>query len=127
MISIDWGTKVINVPKSDTVLVSIGPPELREFDVDAFRLNLKALEASAEGMPFLDTHTHNTEVVLSGITYARFFILINGYTVTFENGQYQVRLFGANHNIADFTNPNSVGILTQNSAGLISTQSGKIN
>ena len=117
-VSIDWSTKVITVPKADTTLVDAGPPEIRSYDVDAFRLELKGLEAGEEGMPFDDTHQHFTERTLSGFTYARIFEVINGYTVEFEDGQYVVTLSGANHNIADVRVANQVSIVTQNSAGL---------
>jgi hypothetical protein len=114
-ISVNWVTKVITVPQADLTLISGTKYSL---DVDAFRLELKSLESSEEGMPFDDTHQHNTEVVLSGVTYARFFILINGYTVEFEDGQYTVISSGANHNISDFLVENQVALVTQNSAGL---------
>ena len=117
-ISIDWTTRVITVPKADTTLVDSGPPEVRSLDVDAFRLALKDLEDSEEGMCFPDTHNHNTEVVLGGTTYARIVEIINGYTITFENGSYIVRLVGANNNILDVANLNNVQIASQNSAGL---------
>lgn len=118
-ISVNWATKVITIPKADTTLVDAGPPEIRSYDVNTFRLDLKALEASEEGMPFVDTHLHKPEVTLSGVTYARFVEIINGYTVTFEDGQYVVQLSGANHNLADVKNANQVSIVVQNSAGLI--------
>lgn len=115
-VSVNWLTKVINVPQAD--LTPLGGTKY-EYDVDEFRLALKALEAGAEGMPFLDTHEHTTEKVLSGVTYARFVEIINGYTVEFEDGQYEVQLFGANHNIADVKVQNQVSIIVQNSAGLV--------
>jgi len=119
-ISVDWGTSVITVPKADTTLVDAGPPEIRKYDVNTLRLALKDLEDDPAGMPYLKTHTHNTEVTLSGITFARIFNIIAPYTVTFEDGQYTINLFGANHNVLDVTNANQVNITTQNSAGLIS-------
>jgi len=118
-ISIDWGTSVITVPKADTTLVSAGPPETRKYDVNTFRLALKDLEDDPAGMPYLKTHTHNTEATLSGIVFARVVEIIAPYTVTFEDGQYTVRLFGCNHNVLDVTNPNMVNVTTQNSAGLV--------
>lgn len=123
-VSVDWGTKVITVPKADTTLVSLGPPEVRSYSVDTFRLALKGLEDDADGMAFPDTHTHNTEITISGVVYARLVEIINGYTVTFEDGQYQVQLSGANHNLADVINANQVGILVQNSAGLQTVTTG---
>jgi len=115
-VSVDWGTKVISIPQS--YLTPKGG-SVYEMDVDTFRLDLKSLETSEEGMIFPDTHKHNTEVVLGGITYARFIEIINGYTVTFEDGQYIVNLVGANNNILDVANLNQVSIRPSNSAGLI--------
>lgn len=70
-----------------------------------------------------DTHRHNTAVTIAGITYARFIEIINGYSITFENGQYSVRLAGSNNNFFDVANgilnQNSVQIIPGNSAGLI--------
>lgn len=117
-ISIDWGTKVIYIPKADMALVQSSPYEIRELDLDAFRLVLKDLEDNDEGMTFPDTHRHNTTVTLAGITLARVVELINGYTVTFEDGQYAVNAVGANCNLADVLNLNQVSLRTFNSAGL---------
>ena len=120
-ISIDWGTKVISIPKADMTLVQSYPPvEIRELDIDAFRLALKDLEDGEEGMAFPNTHNHNTEVSVGGITLARVVEIINGYTITFEDGQYAVNLIGANSNIIDVLNPNQVSVRSSNSAGLIS-------
>lgn len=124
-ISVDWGTKVIFVPKADTTLINIGPPEIRQLDVDTFRLALKALEDDEEGMAFPDTHQHNAEVVISGITYARFIEFINGYTITFEAGTYGVDLTGANNNIMDVLNMNETQVRSNNSAGLVVAISGE--
>lgn len=119
-ISVDWGTKVITVPKSYTTLIQSTPSEIRELPLNQFRLDLKALEASAPGMPHLVTHRHNTEVLLGGIVYARTIEIINGYTITFEDGQYAVNLTGANSNVGDVVNVNQVSVRSQNAAGLIS-------
>jgi hypothetical protein len=123
MITIDWGTKVINVPQSFLTPIS---GVLYELDVNAFRLALKDLEDSAEGMPYPDTHRHNTELVLSGTTYARSVEIINGYTVAFEDvgSHYTVRCVGANHNIADVLLYNDVNLIIGNSAGLQIVTSG---
>jgi hypothetical protein len=117
-ITIDWATKVINVPKVDTTLVSSSPFEIRELNIDTFRLALKDLEDDPEGMPFLTTHLHNTTVTVGGVTLARVVEIINGYTITFEDGNYAVNLVGANSNIADVVNLNSVQVRAANSAGL---------
>jgi len=119
-ISIDWGTKVISVPQSYLTNIT---GTLYELDTDQFRLDLKALEDDEAGMPFPDTHRHNTEVTIAGITYARFIEIINGYSITFENGSYSVRLAGSNNNFFDvengILNQNTVQVIAQNSAGLI--------
>ena len=115
-ISIDWSTRVIYVPK--TFLTSLGGA-LYELDINAFREALKDIEDNVDGIVNPDTHKHNTSVLLDGVTYARIIEIINGYTVTFEDGQYAVNLVGANSNIATVTNINQVSIRTSNSAGLI--------
>jgi hypothetical protein len=122
-LSINWSTKVITVPQAD--LTSLGGG-LYELDVDAFRLALKDIEDGEEGMAFPDTHRHNTAVTLSGVTYARTFEIINGYTVTFQDvgTPYTVVCVGANHNVADVKNVNQVSLIIGNSAGLIQVASG---
>lgn len=121
-VSINWATKVITVPRAELAFVSAG---LYQLDVDAFRLALKDVEDSADGMAYPDTHRHNTQVVLSGVTYSRTFEIINGYTVLFEDvGPYTVRCVGANHNIADVKVVNQVSLLVGNSSGLITVATG---
>lgn len=120
-ISINWSTKIITIPQSYLTLVS---GSVYELDTDQFRLDLKSLEDDEVGIPHLDTHRHNTEVVLGGVTYSRFIEIINGYTITFEDGMYAVNLVGSNNNIADVANVNQVSIRSQNSAGLITVSSG---
>jgi len=119
-ITIDWLTKVINVPKSDLTLIQASPTEIRELNINEFRLELKAIEATYYGMPNLKTHDHNTEVSLGGIVYARVVEILAPYTITFEDGQYAVNLVGANSNIGDRINVNQVSVRSANSAGLIS-------
>jgi len=116
-ISINWVTKEIFIPKLDTQLVQSVPQEIRQLDIDTFRLELKDIE-DGEGMPFATTHNHNTTITVGGVTLARVIEIINGYTITFEDGQYAVNLVGANSNIADVTNVNQVSVRSSNSAGL---------
>lgn len=122
-ITINWATLVIFVPQADLSFIG---GSVWGMDVDAFRLTLKNIEAAREGMAFLDTHRHNTEVVLSGITFARTFEIINGYTVEFEDGNYSVSASGANHNIADVKVVNQVSLIVNNSAGLIQANIDKV-
>ncbi|MCK5017710.1 MAG: hypothetical protein KAS32_11665 [Candidatus Peribacteraceae bacterium] len=117
-ITINWGTKVITVPKADMTLVQSTPVEIYELDLDAFRLVLKDIEDSEEGMVFPDIHNHNTEVTIGSITLARVVEILNGYTITFEDGQYAVDLVGANSNVMDVINANQVSVRANNSAGL---------
>lgn len=121
-ISVNWGTLVINVPKLDMPVIQASPFEIRQLDVNGFRLELKALESSAEGVTSLRTHNHVTETTLAGISYARSVEIINGYTVEFEDGQYGVSLIGANNNILDVKVGNQVSVLGNNSAGLINSE-----
>lgn len=120
-ISVNWPSKIINIPQS--YLTNLGGG-VYELDTDELRLDLKDLEDSEQGMPFLDTHQHNAPVTLAGATYAQVLEIINGYTITFEDGQYAVSLVGSNNNISEVTNVNQVSIRSNNSAGLIQVTSG---
>jgi len=119
--SLDWPNKIIHVPRADMTLVQSVPTEIRELNLNAFRLDLKDLEDDQEGMAWIDTHSHNTEVTIGGLTLARVIEIINGYTVTFEDGQYAVNLIGANSNVGDVVNVNQVSVRSQNSAGMTSS------
>jgi len=94
-------------------------PEVRELNVNAFRLDLKDLEDDESGIYLPKTHNHNTEVTLAGLTYARTVEIISPYTVEFEDGQYTVNCIGANHNISDVKVANQVSLIVNNAAGLI--------
>ena len=118
-VNIDWANKIINVPKDAMVLIQSVPKEIYELDVDVFRKTLNDLQDDEEGMPFDTTHQHNTTVTIGGVILARVVELINGYTVTFEDGQYRVVTTNANHNLAETTNVNQVSVSTTNSAGLV--------
>jgi hypothetical protein len=115
-ITITWATKVINIPQADLIFVS---GSLYRLDLNAFRLILKDLEASVFGIAELDTHSHNPPVTIAGTVLARVVEIINGYTITFEDGQYAVELIGANSNVAGVVNINQVATRSFNTAGLI--------
>jgi hypothetical protein len=119
-ITVNWTTRIIYVPKGDLTNIS---PGIYRLNINDFRLALKDIE-DGEGMPFLDTHRHNTTVTIGSLTLARVVEIINGYTVTFEDGQYAVELVGANSNIDTVTNVNQVSIRPSNSAGLVQVSSG---
>ncbi len=118
-ISIDWGTKVIFVPKDDMALVQTVPFEIRSLDINEFRLALRELEYSEDGMLYEPTHNHNTPVSIGGTSLARVIEIINGYTIVFENGSYVAQVINGNSNIGDVVNLNTVSVRTSNSAGLI--------
>jgi len=70
-ITIHWASGIIQVPRTDMLLVQSTPFEVRELDINDFRLELKELEAAASGMAFLRTHRHNTSVEIGGVILAR--------------------------------------------------------
>jgi len=115
-ISIDWASKVISVSKADMTEIT---STLYELDVDTFRKTLKDLEDDEAGIVFDRTHNHNAPVTIGGVTLARVVEIINGYTLTFEDGQYAVRLVGGNNNLSDVMNLNQVSLRSANSAGLV--------
>lgn len=122
-VTINWATRVIKVPVDFMTLISGGggAGSLYELDVNDLRLALKDIEDDV-GMPYLDTHRHNTAITISGVTYARTFEVINGYTVEFDDdvyNHYTVRCVNANHNIADVIVLNTVSLIIGNSAGLV--------
>ena len=121
-ITINWGTKVITVPKTATDLVQSSPSEIRQMDLNAFRGQLNDLQDDPEGIVFDTTHTHNKAVAIGGVELARVIEMINNYTVTFEDGQYAINLIGANSNVADRVNVNQVSVRAANSAGLVTSQ-----
>lgn len=120
MISINPLNKEITIPKSDLTLIN---GSLYALDTNWLRLALKDWEDSDAGIVNMRTHKHNTEVTIAGTTYARTIEIINGYSITFEDGEYSVRLEGSNNNIFDIQNNilnyNKVQVIPTNSAGLI--------
>lgn len=115
---IDWATRVIFVPKAETVQVQSAPTEIRELDLDAFRRALKTQEDDPAGMAYVDTHRHVAPISVGGVQLARVVEIINGYVVEFEDGQYAVNLVGANSNVGDRVVVNQVSVRSANSAGL---------
>jgi len=118
-ITINYTKRIIRVEKADlTLVLKSAPFEIYELDVNDFRLELKDIEDSVQGMPFVDTHFHSTAVTAEGETVLRVFEIINGYTVTFEDGMYAVNIVGASNNISDVTNVNQVQVRNSKFAGL---------
>lgn len=121
-ITIDRLTRIISVPKADMTLVQSTPIEIRELDISSFHFILRDIEDDEAGIVIPTTHNYSAPVSVGGVTLALVFELINGYTVTFENGSYAVNLAGGNSNIADKTNFNLVSVRSTNSAGLVQSR-----
>lgn len=123
-VTIDWNTYRIHVPKADLTLIS---GTLYELDTNWLRLQLKSIE-SDQGIAQPDTHRHNTEVTVAGVTFARTIEILPPYSIEFEDGAYTVRLSGSNNNIFDVENgvlvQNQVQVISANSAGLVKVESG---
>jgi hypothetical protein len=115
--SVDWPTGVITIPRLDLQLVQASP-EIRQLDLDAFRLQMRELEASEAGEVWPYAVNHVAPLTVSGTQLARVVELVNGYTVTFEDGQWAVNIVGGNSNVLENTNRNQVSVAPNNSAGL---------
>ena len=126
-ITIDFATGIIAIPQADLTLVS---GSLYDLPTETkFRADVNALMAGETGIVFDDSILHNTEVSIVGTTYARFIEVVNGYSITFENLLYTVRMTESNNNLFDveagILNPSgSVTVVGQNSAGLVVVVSG---
>lgn len=118
MISIDYQTLVIFIPQADLTPIAGSQYGL---DLNDLHLWLRDWEDDAIGMHFPTTHNHVAPLVVAGITIARVMEIINGYTIEFEDGSYQVILTGGNHNVSDVLVQNNVSLITNLSAGLIET------
>jgi hypothetical protein len=118
-ISIDYNTLIITVPSTDMTLIDAGPPIIREININEFKKELSALQATEEGMPFDTAYTNTAPVTIGGITLARVIEIINNYTIEFEDGQYTVNVTGGNSNFSDVKVQNQVSVNTFNSAGLV--------
>ena len=121
-ITINPATYVISVPKADMTLIQSVPTEIRELDSNLFRHWLDDWMDSEAGIYMPKTHNHATEVVIDGLAYARTIEVLAPYTITFEDGQYQVNIVGSNNNIHSRRNLNQVSIVPNNSAGLVNVR-----
>ena len=114
--SVNWDTRVINIPKSDLADLGGGVYKL---DLELCHQELRRLEWDFfQGFSRTLILEYVPPLLAGGVIYARFVLLSNGYTITFEDGQYAVNFDGANTNIQDYTNVNQVSIRPNNSAGL---------
>jgi len=117
-ISMDWGTLNINVPKDEMLLIQSVPVEIRQLDLTDFRYAMHDKQDDEAGMAYMHMHEHNPPVTVAGVTLAQVVTIVNNYTVTFEDGLYNVNIVGGNSNVADKVVKNQVGVNTSNSAGL---------
>lgn len=128
MISVNPGTYVITIPKADTTLVGTNAAtgyEVRSYNEYALMRELADYLDSESGMFLPNAFTHATQVTIAGIVYARSVLFLSPYTITFEDGTYQVGLNGGtNSNLLDRLNPNSVSVIGANSAGLQTVATG---
>jgi len=122
--TIDWTTAppTITVPQSDLSVVS---GTLYEHDTDAFWDEIKALEASEEGIVFDDLQTRAPAVTVAGTTFAPFFTITGRSQLQYEDTAsfYTVRLAGTNNDIWDegggaYLPHANVMVSPTNSAGL---------
>jgi hypothetical protein len=124
-ITIDEATQVITVEQSDLTPVS---GTLYEMDTNAYRLAVGALLDDERYIWMDPAFNHNGEVSVAGTTFARIIEQTNGYSLTFENLTYSVRLAGSNNNLFDVENgiltQNLVQVIAQNSAGLVRVDTG---
>ena len=99
-LSIAYDTKLISVPQADLTFVS---GTLYTLDSDQFRKDVTDILAAENHIWMPDAFSHNTEVTVAGVTYARTLEFINGYSIQFENtgSAYTVRIEGSNNNIFD--------------------------
>lgn len=118
IVTVNWGTKVVIVPRSEMLLVQSTPVEIRQLDLTDFRFALHDVQDSEVGIVYPHIHNHNPSVTVAGTALAKVIEIINGYTITFEDGLYNVNIVGGNSNVADRVNKNQVGVNTANSAGL---------
>jgi len=115
--SVNWPTKVVTIPKADLTVVTASP-EVYELDVVTFWQNIHDIQ-DGEGITYDTIMRSNAPVTISGVTYVRSVEVINGYTIEFEDGQYQVNLVGANNNLLDARVQNQVSLNPSNSGGAV--------
>jgi hypothetical protein len=114
--TVNWVTKVITIPASDLVLVS----GLRyRLEAPAFTAEIRRLEWEFGGGLWAEQilERDNTRFDFSGVDYAPFEKVVNGYTIEFVGGMTRVDLLGSNCNIADVLIANGVTVVPSNSAG----------
>jgi len=118
-LTVNHQTKVFTILRADLTLLQSVPTFVYRLNLPALRVEMKALTDNEIGITYDDSHAWFPSQTVSGVQLAPVFIMINGFTVTFEDGQYAVNFNGANTNLGDVTNVNQVSIRPNNSAGLV--------
>ena len=120
-VSIDYNTYVIAVSKDETQLVGINPAtglEVRELNIDTFGRTLADVQDNTDDVWASTAFSYTKPANIGGVFLAAVLLILEPYTITFEDGQYAINLIGGNTNIQDVTNVNQVSIRPSNSAGL---------
>jgi hypothetical protein len=114
--AVNWVTKVVSIPASDLVLVSGTRYRL---EAPSFTAEIRRLEwGFSDGFWAAQIlERDNTRFDFSGVDYAPFEKVVNGYTIEFVGGMTRVDLLGSNCNIADVLIANGVTVVPSNSAG----------
>jgi hypothetical protein len=124
-LSIDPATSTVTIPQADLTYSS---GTLYDFDTLQFMRDLNALLDDEEYIWMNTAFSHNTEVIISGVPYARLIEMLSPWSITFEDtgSAYSVRYINSNNNMFDVDsgrlNPTAlVTVISQNSAGLTSS------
>ena len=116
-IVINWALGTIEVPKADTIQIQTSPGEVRTYDLNVMRLELRDLEDDPAGRPWPNTHSHNADVDLDGVVLPDVMIMSDYYSWHMEDGQYSVQLLNVNSNLLTRLVPNQVSIVANNTTG----------
>ena len=116
----------ITIPQADMVLQS---GTLYTYDTDAFWEELKAAEASEDGIVFPDLQQRAEAQTVAGTTFAPFLRSLAEIQMENTGTFYSVRLEGTNNDLWDeeggvFIPHAFVGVIPTNSAGLVIAETG---
>jgi hypothetical protein len=118
----DYNTRIITIPKADLLLVQTLPSEVRQLNINDFRLWLHDEQDDERGIVFVEMFENQPPKTISGVTLARVLEILSPWKVEFDDtggaDLYAVNIVGGNSNLADVVVKNTVGVNTANSAGL---------
>tara|TARA_R110000822_G_scaffold242061_1_gene371275 strand:- start:2091 stop:3893 length:1803 start_codon:yes stop_codon:yes gene_type:complete len=121
MITINYSTNIINVPKAYTLFISTDPQtglEVRAMDIVQFGKDLYDVQDNIDGMWAPTAFEYTAPKNVGGVSLAPVLLILEPYRITFEDGQYAINLTGGNTNLQDFVTVNQVSIRPNNSVGL---------